>query len=459
MSDDGCKLKWLPFELLPADRKAQYPIRDGDGQFNLAATWRSGISMLEDTKVVEHHSRPICSSVAPDQLSHYKSGILAVSINVQSLRGNMKGDDSRKMIGKKKVDITLDQLSERGVHVFWAQEVRDFNSRKRLHGEYIYCTSAADKIGGHGCAVGIHTKLPWAMMDVKPCKVKLDDVTILLAEPRLIIVSVCTVGVDCIVVSCHGPLAASTDVGITDHWKYVCAKIVESRLGRPVILLCDANAALTLGADACIGELLDKVSNAATRDFTACLMSADLWVPSSFERYGGVVRGTSYSKIGANLARRDYCVVSQDVAILDGSAGAWYDFTMPNRGKDHVPTFVKLHLPLVGAEVMVRRRVPGYNRVAVRIPSRVLRFKQLLAEIPVASLHCGVEPGSHTAIVDDEVRAAAVVAFGEHKKTLRTTQDYITSVTREWISTRRSWLSWWHKQVFRWVCRRGDGYS
>ena len=249
--------------------------------------------------------------------------------------------------------------------MFGAQEVRDFSCRKRLHGEYIYCTSAADKIGGHGCAIGVHSKLPWAKLGAKPCKVNLDDVTILVSEPRLLIVSICTVGVDCIVVSTHGPLAASTDTCINGHWKHVCSMILEFRLGRPVIFLTDANASLTMAVDGCVGELVDKASNAATLDFTACMTSADLWIPCTFGRYGGSVKGTSYSKIGANLARRDYCGVSSDIAVKDGSAGTWYDFTMPNRGLDHVPTFIKLFLPSVSSEVILRRRVPRYDRSAV----------------------------------------------------------------------------------------------
>ena len=169
------------------------------------------------------------------------------------------------------------------------------------------CTSASDKIGGHGCAIGVHTKLPWAKCGSKPCKVNLDDVAILVSESRLLIISICTVGVECIVVSTHGPLPASKDTCVNVHWKHVCSAILACRLGRPVVLFADANAPLSLTADGCVGELVDKACNAATLDFMACLASNDVWIPSTFERYGGLVKGTRYSKIGSNLSRLNYC--------------------------------------------------------------------------------------------------------------------------------------------------------
>ena len=90
VADGGRKLLWLPFEVMSEDRKSQYPLRDVDGQFNLATTWRAGIAMLDDSRVVEHLSRPVNSSIASSQPSHCDGGILAVFINVQSLE---RGDE------------------------------------------------------------------------------------------------------------------------------------------------------------------------------------------------------------------------------------------------------------------------------------------------------------------------------------------------------------------------------
>ena len=64
--------------------------------------------MADDGKIVKHLGRPVTDAIAPSRLEHVRCGILAVFLNVQSLRGCMKlSDGNPGMRGKKKMDVVM----------------------------------------------------------------------------------------------------------------------------------------------------------------------------------------------------------------------------------------------------------------------------------------------------------------------------------------------------------------
>ena len=133
-----------------------------------------------------------------------------------------------------KRNLVLHQFSKRRVHLAGLQEARAYREGKKVYGEFLMCSSAANSKGQFGCSVIVNLRLPWAWRGGTPCKVKEDEVQILYSEPRLLIVSIESICCRCIVVSSHGPLAASTDDTSDNFWRRADTKIAEHAAGRQV---------------------------------------------------------------------------------------------------------------------------------------------------------------------------------------------------------------------------------
>lgn len=74
--------------------------------------------------------------------------------------------------------------------------------------------------------------------------------------------------------------------------------------------------------------------------------------------------------------------LSSGIVCMEGTVETCYDFIMPDRGYDHAPTAARIHIPFSGKDMLIRRRVPEYDRKATKDSEKVKVFKCLLREIP-----------------------------------------------------------------------------
>ena len=176
--------------------------------------------------------------------SHAADGILVVSYNAQSLRGDMKvdphiGQGKGRKRGKKgkpkvklqaqmptinassKLSMVLHQVATRKAHVTGFQEMRAFDTGISIVDGFVVCRSAADRHAAHGCGLAFNKKIPWLYVGGEKVFVARQEIAIELAEPRCLCVGVSTAACEWLCVSTHGPLPTSTDTTPDTHWTMV----------------------------------------------------------------------------------------------------------------------------------------------------------------------------------------------------------------------------------------------
>ena len=89
---------------------------------------------------------------------------------------------------------------------------------KFTKGAYVICKSKASPKGDWGCMAIFNLKVPWIIRKKEHKFVKPENIFVLLYEPRLFIVSVCTDLFDICVVVMHAPLPTSPDENVKSFW-------------------------------------------------------------------------------------------------------------------------------------------------------------------------------------------------------------------------------------------------
>ncbi len=118
----------------------------------------------------------------------------------------------------------------------------------------------------------------------------------MVAEPRLLIVSVKASGVDFVAVSVHGPLADDAECTVVGFWEHVRSSVSDQAGQRAVVLLADANATMAEAVDGCVVEVVSGKFSQTSAAFGNFLSDSALWLPATFAAFGDAVLGTSYNK-------------------------------------------------------------------------------------------------------------------------------------------------------------------
>ena len=197
-----------------------------------------------------------------------------------------------------------------------------------------------------------------------------------MAEPRILMVAVDSPGCCFLAVSTHGPLSTSNDETIPEFWARVTGLITTHADGRQVIHMTDMNATIVATIPGHTGSWSDKKGNAASEAAMTFLQDTSSWVPATYHEHiakadAKHIAGTCYDRTGTSMTRIDFIVLSGGIGCCDGAVENWYDFVMPHAGYDHVPTTARIHVPFTGSVRLARRRVPDYNRQAVKDPVKM----------------------------------------------------------------------------------------
>ena len=164
------------------NKAAQYPPGIAEGELDYLQGWSSGYLSIPSSDVCPALDGPVVAQHDASCYQHCEQGLLAVSINVQSLRGQMThaktvggisgpassgadevvdGDSSFK--GRSKKKLVLWQLRQRRAHIVGVQEARPYSSCEYEECGFLIFSSKANAKGGFGCMCLLSTSMPWAM--------------------------------------------------------------------------------------------------------------------------------------------------------------------------------------------------------------------------------------------------------------------------------------------------------
>ena len=156
--------------------------------------------------------------------------------------------------GPTRQEWIFETLDEHGIHVFALQETRLKKVWKHHDPRFHLIQSAAAAHGHFGMMIGLSKLHPYSWNNETPICFAETDFSILVAEPRLLIVAVKTNALKCVLMAAHAPHTGATQHDIEMYWESASAQIPQRFDTWPKILLADANCRIGGQPDGRVGD-------------------------------------------------------------------------------------------------------------------------------------------------------------------------------------------------------------
>ena len=227
------------------------------------------------------------------------------------------------------------------------QEARDKKTRKQVIDNVLMCSSACAHHGSLGCSVWISLAIPWFSVEGKHFKIKRDNVNIIYADPRLLLVCCCSRNFKACIVSAHAPYVGCRE-NFSDWWKHFRSSIFKYCVdGVPRIAGIDANYQCHDNEVEFIGDLGVKSAITAPKnhdDFVDSVSELKLYVSNSFrsacEASYVADMGTYVSKANEDKGTRiGYILHSGNVKCSDSSIASDRGIVFNEGEEGHIPLF------------------------------------------------------------------------------------------------------------------------
>ena len=234
--------------------------------------------------------------------------LCASSCNVLTL----KGSDCQTwgLQGVARQESILEQFHLSGINIVALQETRLRRLYKAQDPRYVLVKSAATQAGCYGIVLGLSKKHPHGWIEQphkssKPICFQEQNVSIIAAEPRLLIVRLKTAVLRCIVIAAHAPHTGHSDEDVQNWWDNLGRLIPSKYAEWPRLLLCDANARVGSVATPQIGDHQAEAENSKSEFFRTFLCQQGLWLPATFSQHQQGPGGT-WKHPNGNWLRGDY---------------------------------------------------------------------------------------------------------------------------------------------------------
>ena len=210
--------------------------------------------------------------------------------NVLSLMPGREELVTQGLNGPARLDSLLAQLHESSTNVFAFQETRLRRMNHSHDSRFWLYKSSATKHGHYGILVGLARTLPIGSITdshghTQDVFIQQNDVAVVSAEPRHLILRVKTSICKCILVAGHAPHSGATSDEIAQWWRDLAATIPCKYKTWQRILLVDANA--RVGNEPCqqIGGHQAEGSNGKADSFEYFVREQGLFLPSTFAHF------------------------------------------------------------------------------------------------------------------------------------------------------------------------------
>ena len=228
---------------------------------------------------------PVAAPPTDEVLGRYT--LTLGTCNVLTLKG--KEDHVGGIDGISRQDAILEQFKAQGVHILALQETRLRKLYRSHDPRYVLVKSAATSNGCYGILLGFSRLSPhgWLQKPTAPQPTPVyfqeTHISVIAAEPRVLVVRLRTPVVRCIVVAAHAPHTGHTDDSVKE-WRIHVGKLVPPRYNDwPRLLLCDANARVGSVVTPYIGGHQPETETPKSEFFRSFLGDQGLWLPCTFD--------------------------------------------------------------------------------------------------------------------------------------------------------------------------------
>ena len=385
------------------------------------------------------------------------------SLNVLSLREFDDMPQGLSVVGKR--TLLKQQFIPSQLHVIALQETRTQGDCIQPDSDFIMLHSSCDPHGCFGCALWLSKCLPVVKTETQTFGFTKECCTVLLSEPRLLIVQVDLPSLSLTIVSAHAPYGGHKTHGAEEFWQKVGNVIAHRPSGAQLVVLTDSNGHVGSVSSSAIGTAGPECENSAGTAFHAFLVKFGLCLPSTFHDLH--VGGHLTWKVGSATGHRlDYVAVPEDWLSGRLESSVWYDF-------DHVHD-VDDHQPVLLACDLLRRTDSRRSPVRIKAPKphpdtdpgQLQCFQYAIASLPrvgwtvdvdqhyaafvQSTVWCWSEFVAHTPRKRCKpfVSEATLTAI-EHRKRVRqylTAEEASLAHVRKLAGIFAFWLQWRHAQ-------------
>ena len=196
--------------------------------------------------------------------------------------------------GVARQESLLEQYHSSAYNIIAFQETRLRKLYRAQDERFVLVKSAANASGSYGLLLGLSKKVPHGWLPSSqestdklgvPVYFSESHVSVILADPRRLIVRVRSPVLKCIIIVAHAPHTGHSDEEVHTWWQMLGTLIPPKYHEWPRLLLCDANARLGSVATLQVGDFQAENENSKSEAFRTFLSEQGIWLPSTFEQF------------------------------------------------------------------------------------------------------------------------------------------------------------------------------
>ena len=290
-----------------------------------------------------------CIPSLPKNLDHEQAAanleLTVATINVLTLKASESSTPTCEGLGTSgRQELLFAQLHEAGVHLCACQETRLRRGPKRNQW-FFFKHSAANEKGQFGITVAFNTSKPIGHVeghvgqDPIPIFWSENDVSVVIREPRLLILRLTNSICRALVIAAHAPHTGASDSDI-ERWWDRCHQVIPTELQAwSVILLCDANAHVGSQTSNAVGSWQAEEEGPKSRHFHNAVLSWNVFLPATFEHTHQGEAGTWFHKQTKKWKRGDYIGLPASWVFTSCSSTTRPDIDLGQGVPDHCAVF------------------------------------------------------------------------------------------------------------------------
>ena len=283
--------------------------------------------------------------------------LLAMHLNPKTLKRRVKRDCFARQLRKDYFICTFPEARSRetGVSVFKT---------------FVVAAAVADE-GFGGCEIWLNTKIPIGYHDGRAQYLQPQNVSIIVAKPRLLIIAIRTSCFQCMACCIHAPDSSWTIADIDMWWKCTFTDMEQAIPdGHTVFCGADLNMRIRRYDPPWIGQVLDGVAGGGTDEEVLHKLCAKFQLVVTTTHAENVAdslaQGTFIPNRSLHARRCDYFLQTRDIAVGPKSAKVEHKFQLHAASDDHLPISASFTMPTVARDPIKRRRTATYSRTTVR---------------------------------------------------------------------------------------------
>ena len=308
--------------------------------------------------------------------------LFVVTYNVLTLgRNSDKKDLDIDSIFLGKTKYLSEQIVQQNINIAALQECRCNVSGIFQSSEILRVTSAGTPEGTHGVELWFNRKRPLAVYDNTKIFPTKENMVVLHADPRRLLVRIKLPDRSLICTSMHAPQSGAEDTERQTWWSSTMELLRPFRHRDLMILAADYNARLPHSKPPWIGNLVCEKGNKNTEYFYNFIEELNLMAPSTHEElHEGTT--TTWRHATGREARLDYVLTPKEQwQSIRSTSWSWLD--VGNAIPDHFPTGLKIQF--YGTTSCYKKTPKKIDWDSLCDPENTQKLRSAVRQIPVAS--------------------------------------------------------------------------